>query len=59
VLIKDRRHTEEEFAIGVVAGNVVFIIPVFSAWSGIMPGFGPVIIADGPGGSASPRLTTY
>ncbi|MGH7600953.1 MAG: hypothetical protein ACREOI_31735 [bacterium] len=56
VLIKDRHYSDEEFAIGVVAGNVVFVIPVFSAWSGMLPGFGPMIITDGP---APSRHTTF
>lgn len=56
VLIKDRRYSEEEFGIGIAAGNVIFVIPVFSTWAGIMPGFGPVIIEDGP---APQRLTTF
>lgn len=53
VIIKSRRFGGEEIAIGLVAGKVVFAIPVLDIWTG------ESILPDGPGNPVLPRPEAF
>lgn len=53
MFIKNRRFGEEEIAIGVVAGKVIFVIPVLDIWTG------DSILPDGPGSPMLPRPEVF